>query len=208
MTLGLAAIAGQALGGWLITLDVWGMGWRTIFLVNLPIGIIALWLSGYLLEGDKLQVNLDWLGVMLSSAGIGCSLLPFLMLPVWGWNMLSSGLFVVGCLILGGFAYYEIQREKRQLTPLFSMRILLNMPFVIGLMVVMSVYATSSAFPLLLSIVLQNGFGLTPLSAGLVFVPSSIGFVVSSFLTPKWVYRWGDKTLLWELFCMGQAIFC
>lgn len=205
MTLGLAAIAGQALGGWLITLDLFGLGWRTIFLVNLPIGVIALGFSRYLLEGDKLQVYLDWLGVLLSSVGIGCGLLPFLMLPVWGWNMMSSGLFAVGCLVLGGFVYYEIEREKRQLTPLFSMQILLNIPFIIGLMVVMSVYATSSAFPLLLSILLQNGFGLTPLIAGLVFVPSSIGFVVSSFLTPKWVYRWGDKTLLWGAILYGAS---
>lgn len=47
MSLGLAAIAGQALGGWLITLDLFNLSWRTIFLVNLPIGILAIALSRF-----------------------------------------------------------------------------------------------------------------------------------------------------------------
>ncbi|MCW2254727.1 MFS family permease [Providencia alcalifaciens] len=84
MSLGLAAIAGQALGGWLITLDVFGFGWRMIFLVNLPIGVLAIALSGYLIEGEKNKINLDWVGVLLSSIGICGVLLPFLMLPIWG----------------------------------------------------------------------------------------------------------------------------
>nr|WP_274921874.1 MFS transporter [Providencia sp. G1(2023)] len=57
MSLGLAAIAGQALGGWLITLDLFGLGWRTIFLVNLPIGAVAVFLSGFLLEGHRMKAK-------------------------------------------------------------------------------------------------------------------------------------------------------
>ncbi|MBP6121362.1 MULTISPECIES: MFS transporter [Providencia] len=195
MTLGLAAIAGQALGGGLITLNLFGMSWRVIFLINIPIGAFALILSHFLSEGKKIKLNLDWWGVVLSSLGIGSVLVPFLMLPVWGWGLISSGLFVTGGLLLGIFVYYENHLERIGKMPLFSMKILLNSAFVIGLFVVMCIYATSSAFPLLLSILLQNGLGLTPLASGLIFVPASIGFVLSSFMTPRWINRYGDKTL-------------
>ncbi len=195
MTLGLAAIAGQALGGALITLNLWGMSWRIIFLINIPIGALALMFSHFLIEGKKVKLNLDWWGVVLSSMGIGSMLVPFLMLPVWGWGFFSSGLFAIGIILLAIFAYYESYLEKNGKTPLFSLRILLNSSFVVGLFVVMCIYATSSAFPLLLSILLQNGLGLTPLASGMIFVPASIGFVLSSFITPLWINRYGDKTL-------------
>ncbi|MGO2347355.1 MAG: MFS transporter, partial [Providencia sp.] len=111
MMLGLAAIAGQAFGGWLITLNLFGLSWRTIFLINIPIGILAIALSHYLSEGDKIKVNLDWVGVILSSSGIGVTLLPFLMLPIWGWALSSSSILIMGLLLIALFVYYEIKLE-------------------------------------------------------------------------------------------------
>lgn len=197
MSLGLAAIAGQALGGWLITLDLFGLGWRTIFLVNLPIGTVAVFLSGFLLEGHRMKVNLDWYGVFLSSSGICCALFPLLMLPVWGWSTTSTGLLISGIMLLTLFVYQEKRLEKQGKAPLFTLSILTHRDFVIGLLVVMSVYATSSAFPLMLSLLLQKGMGLTPFLSGLVFVPSSIGFVISSIITPYWTRRYGDRVIFW-----------
>lgn len=205
MSLGLAAIAGQALGGWLITLDLFNLSWRTIFLVNLPIGILAIALSRFLLEGEKCRINLDWCGVILSGLGICCVLLPLLMLPVWGWLNTSSLLLSSGVLLLVIFAYYEIRLEKQGKAPLFSMQILRNRPFVIGLLVVMSVYATSSAFPLMLSLLLQKGIGLSAFLSGMIFVPSSIGFVISSVITPLWVNRYGERTIFWGALFYGLS---
>ncbi|EKT63002.1 MFS transporter [Providencia burhodogranariea] len=205
MSLGLAAIAGQALGGWLITLDIFELGWRMIFLVNLPIGLVAIVLSGYLFEGEKNKINLDWLGVLFSSVGICCVLLPFLMLPIWGWTIISWLLFIAGALILILFAYYEIIIEKQGKAPLFSIHILRNRSFIVGLLVVMSIYSTSSAFPLMVSILLQTGLGLTPLLAGMIFVPSSIGFVISSLLTPSWINSHGERVVFWGAVLYGLS---
>lgn len=204
MSLGLAAIAGQALGGWLITLDLFNLSWRTIFLVNLPIGILAIALSRFLLEGEKCRINLDWCGVILSGLGICCVLLPLLMLPVWGWLNTSSLLLSSGGLLLAIFAYYEIRLEKQGKAPLFSMQILRNRPFVIGLLVVMSVYATSSAFPLMLSLLLQKD-RLKRVFVRYDFVPSSIGFVISSVITPLWVNRYGERTIFWGALFYGLS---
>lgn len=196
MTLGLAAIAGQALGGWLITLDLFGMSWRLIFLVNLPVGILALILSRYLQEGRaEGRLTPDWLGVLLSAGAVSMLLLPLLMLPVWGWDWRSGGLFISGIILLWCFVRHEINLSRTGRAPLFDMTILRNRSFVTGTGVVVCVYATSSAFPLILSLLLQNSMGATPLEAGLIFVPASIGFVIASFITPGAMIKYGERVI-------------
>lgn len=196
MTLGLAAIAGQALGGWLITLNLADMGWRLIFLVNLPVGILALVLSRCLQEGRAPgKLTTDWPGVLLSAAGITAFLLPLLMLPVWGWSLFSTGLLIAGMALLFCFVRYEQYLSRTGQTPLFDIAVLSNRSFVTGTAVVLCVYATSSAFPLILSLLLQNGMGASPLEAGLIFVPSSIGFVIASFITPRMTIRLGEPVI-------------
>ncbi|HEO9717913.1 TPA: MFS transporter [Morganella morganii subsp. morganii] len=194
MTLGLAAIAGQALGGWLITLNLFDMSWRLIFLVNLPVGILALVLSRYLQEGRVAGgLTTDWPGVLLSAAGITAFLLPLLMLPVWGLTLFSTGLLLTGMVLLFCFVRYQQHLSRTGQTPLFDIAVLSNRPFVTGTGAVLCVYATSSAFPLILSLLLQNGMGATPLEAGLIFVPSSIGFVIASFITPRMIIGRGEQ---------------
>ncbi|MGJ7248856.1 MFS transporter [Morganella morganii] len=196
MTLGLAAIAGQALGGWLITLNLFDMSWRLIFLVNLPVGILALVLSRHLQEGCVAgRLTTDWPGVLLSAAGITVFLLPLLMLPVWGLTLLSIGLLLTGMVLLFCFVRYQQYLLRTGRTPLFDIAVLSNRPFVTGTGAVLCVYATSSAFPLILSLLLQNGMGATPLEAGLIFVPSSIGFVIASFITPRMIIGRGEQVI-------------
>lgn len=196
MTLGLAAIAGQALGGWLITLNLFDMSWRLIFLVNLPVGLLALVLSRHLQEGCAADgLTTDWPGVLLSASGITAFLLPLLMLPVWGLTLFSTGLLLTGIVLLFCFVRYEQYLSRTGQTPLFDIAVLNNRLFVTGTGAVLCVYATSSAFPLILSLLLQNGMGATPLEAGLIFVPSSIGFVIASFITPRLTIRRGEPVI-------------
>lgn len=195
--LGLAAIAGQALGGWLITLNLFDMSWRLIFLVNLPVGILALVLSRHLQEGRVADgLTTDWPGVLLSAAGITAFLLPLLMLPVWGLTLFSAGLLLTGMVLLFCFVRYQQHLSRTGQTPLFDIAVLSNRPFVTGTGAVLCVYATSSAFPLILSLLLQNGMGATPLEAGLNFLPQStantilslflflVGFTQGMIMTP------------------------
>ncbi|VTP87422.1 MFS-family transporter [Proteus vulgaris] len=198
MTLGLAAIAGQALGGLLISLNVFGLEWRTIFLINLIIGIIVLGFSRYLIQSEALDyIKLDIGGVILSACGISFTLLPLLMLPIWGWKLHSTLFFLFGLILLVLFIYYENNLKQQGKQPLFDPFLFTNNQYVIGIGIVVCVYATSSAFPMMMSILLQSGFKRTVLDSGLIFVPSSIGFVLSSLLTPKWVKKMGEKIIYW-----------
>ena len=117
------------------------------------------------------------------------------MLPVWGWDLRSSGLLISGIILLRCFVRHEMNLSRDGRTPLFDLAILRNGQFVTGTGVVVCVYATSSAFPLVLSLLLQNVMGATPLEAGLIFVPSGIGFVIASFIMPRVMIKRGEHVI-------------
>lgn len=78
-TVGLAAVIGQSLGGLLVTADVWGLGWRAIFLINLPVAALALVGSLFLRDPHTRGAErLDWGGALLLFAGLAGLVVPLL----------------------------------------------------------------------------------------------------------------------------------
>ncbi|OTA19929.1 putative transporter [Xenorhabdus beddingii] len=197
MTLGFAAIAGQTLGGWMISANLWDLQWRSIFLINVPIGILALVFSGYINESlAQEKPELDLVGVALSSIGIFALLLPLLIGPTFGWPIWCLGLLFLACLVLLQFLRHEKYYAAQGKTPLFNFDLLKNKPFSLGCLLVLFVYSTSSSFFLVFALFLQNGLGFSPLDAGLIFAPASVGFVLSSLNAPYWVKRFGSKAIV------------
>ncbi|KLJ01129.1 MFS transporter, partial [Luteimonas sp. FCS-9] len=104
MTLGLAAIAGQVLGGWLVHADIGRLGWRTIFLINVPIGLLAIGMARFVPESHAPQrPALDWGGVALASAGLGLLLVPLLEGPGRGWPAWALAALAAGVALLAVF---------------------------------------------------------------------------------------------------------
>lgn len=206
MSLGLAAIAGQVLGGLLIELDLLGLGWRSIFLINLPIGGLALYWSQHLNSQKSAEkISLDGFGIVLSSMGICFSLVPILMMPIWGWAWRSTGLLLLGLFFLWSFIKYEIHYQRQGKLPLLEVSLFKNSSFMLGILIVLCIYATSSAFPFMMALLFQRGLGLSAFQSGLVFMPASIGFVASSLLTPRWLQRFGQKVLLFAAICYAVS---
>ncbi|TFT84359.1 MFS transporter, partial [Proteus mirabilis] len=83
----------------------------------------------------------------------------------------------------------------------FDLILFTNHQYVIGLIIVVFVYSTSSAFPMIMSILLQSGFNRTVFDSGLMFVPASIGFILSSLFTPKWIKNIGEHVIYWGAVC-------
>ncbi|WP_332460309.1 MFS transporter [Xenorhabdus lircayensis] len=197
MTLGFAAIAGQTLGGWMISANLWNLQWRSIFLINVPIGLLVLLFSSYINESIAQEKSgLDLVGVALSSMGIFALLLPLLIGPTLGWPIWCWALLFLACLTLLQFARYEKRYVTRGKTPLFNFYLLKNKQFSVGCLLVLFVYSTSSSFFLVFALFLQNGLGFNPFDAGLIFAPASIGFVLSSLNAPYWVKHFGSKTIV------------
>ncbi|WGY46248.1 MFS transporter [Vibrio sp. ABG19] len=196
MTLGVAAIAAQVLGGWIVHGNFFGLGWRSLFLMNIPIGIIAVIGSRFIPESRAAQrPNLDWGGVILVSIGLSLLLIPLLEGPDKGWPDWTVYSLLGAALTL--LLFYRQQERHRKLgkLPLVDMSLLFQRHFALGTLLVLFVYSTSSSFFLSFALMVQTGFGVDPFIAGSIFAPCSIGFVVASLVIPKLIVRCGERVI-------------
>ncbi|RUS02374.1 MFS transporter [Pectobacterium polaris] len=197
MTLGLAAIAGQVLGGWLVHANLFGLGWRSIFLINVPIGLLAIAAARFIPESRTPQrPSLDWLGVALVSVGLTLLLVPLIEGPGQGWPAWSLWMLATATLLLAIFYRQQERRQRAGHLPLVDIRLLAQRRFLLGVLLVLLVYSTSSSFFLCFALLVQTGLGLDPFLAGSIFAPCSVGFVLASLAAPRLVARWGTAAIV------------
>ncbi|MFP9530817.1 MFS transporter [Pectobacterium brasiliense] len=197
MTLGLAAIAGQILGGWLVHANLFGLGWRSIFLINVPIGLLAIAAARLIPESRTPQrPSLDWMGVALVSVGLTLLLVPLIEGPGQGWPAWSLWMLATATLLLAMFYRQQERRQRSGHLPLVDMRLLAQRRFLLGVLLVLLVYSTSSSFFLCFALLVQTGLGLDPFLAGSIFAPCSVGFVLASLAAPRLVARWGTVAIV------------
>lgn len=172
-TIGLASISGQIVGGALLAWNPLGLGWRSAFLVNVPIGLVALAVAGATVaEGRGARSRLD-----LGGAGLlGAALVGLLLPAALGWPVWSLPFPPAGLALLAAFGAFE----RRQANPLVPMRLLAQRRMVRGLLTVLAFYAGNAGLFLLLAYHLQAGLGQSPLHSGLIFAPLGVGFAVAS----------------------------
>lgn len=197
MTLGLAAIAAQVLGGWIVHGDFFGLGWRSLFLINIPVGLFAIFTARCVPESKAdTRPNLDWPGVLVSCAGLLLFLIPLLEGPETGWpDWTLWSLVSAACLLTVFYRQQEYQRKAGRI-PLVDMRLLSDQYFALGTLLVMLVYSTSSSFFLSFALLVQTGLKVDPFIAGSIFAPCSVGFVLASLMAPKLVARWGERIIV------------
>ncbi|MBM6398610.1 MFS transporter [Ochrobactrum anthropi] len=193
MTVGLAAIAGQVFGGLIVESDLFGLGWRIIFLINLPIGIIAL-LSARIIPESRSSdaMGVDWPGIALATAGLLLLLLPLLEGPNIGWPFWTWACMAASIALLAVFLAWEHLVARRGGDPAIDLTLFRNTGFSAGSLVVLLIYSTSTSLFLCFALLVQSGLGLTPFAAGTLFAPASVGFVVASLTAPKLVARFGN----------------
>ncbi|UUE56126.1 MFS transporter [Pectobacterium aroidearum] len=197
MTLGLAAIAGQILGGWLVHANLFGLGWRSIFLINVPIGLLAIAAARFIPESRTPQrPSLDWMGVALVSVGLTLLLVPLIEGPGQEWPEWSLWMLATATLLLAMFYRQQERRQRAGHLPLVDMRLLVQHRFLLGVLLVLLVYSTSSSFFLCFALLVQTGLGLDPFLAGSIFAPCSVGFVLASLAAPRLVARWGTVAIV------------
>ncbi|MDE8740765.1 MFS transporter [Pectobacterium polaris] len=197
MTLGLAAIAGQVLGGWLVHANLFGLGWRSIFLINVPIGLLAIAAARFIPESRTPQrPSLDWTGVALVSVGLTLLLVPMIEGPGQGWPAWSLWMLFAATLLLAFFYRQQERRQRAGHLPLVDMRLLAQRRFLLGVLLVLLVYSTSSSFFLCFALLVQTGLGLDPFLAGSIFAPCSVGFVLASLAAPRLVARWSTAAIV------------
>ena len=190
--MGLAAIAGPLVGGGLIKLDLLGISWRAIFLVNVPVGLIALAAGRRFLPNRPPvtpNARLDISSVTLAMVGGFALVYPLIEGREDGWPAWSFALLVAGIVTLAGFAKLQARRARHGRTPLVEPSILRHRAYVAGLAVVLGFIGAMGGMMIALNVMFQTGLGLTPLACAVATVAIPIaaigGSITSSTLLPK-----------------------
>jgi EmrB/QacA subfamily drug resistance transporter len=197
LTMGLAAVAGQLLGGLLIDADVAGLGWRSCFLVNVPVGVAALVLTPRVVPESRAESSsrLDLFGAAVVTAALVAIVLPLIQgreqgWPAWTWISLA-----VAPVLLADFALTQRKLAGRGGSPLVHPGLFAERSFGVGLAGVVLFQATMASFFLVLALYLQDGRGLSPVQAGLLFTLIGAGYMGTSIVASKATERLGRQAL-------------
>ncbi|HWE74395.1 MAG TPA: MFS transporter [Stellaceae bacterium] len=199
---GVAVAAGQLLGGVLIAADIGGLGWRSAFLINVPIGLIVIAAALALVpeSGGSEKPRLDVIGVLLLSAALGSLVAGLSIGRGQGWSPFVLGLIAASPLLLAWFFAFEKRMAREGGMPLLDPALLEIDTFRRGLIVALLFFFTSP-FYLFFSLYLQAGLGEGALAAGLAVLP----YGVANFIGPMMATRAGPRLRRW-LFGLGMGV--
>jgi len=197
---GISTAMGPLIGGLLIQIFGESDGWRYVFFVNLPIGLIAVPFAMRLLpqasaEQRGRQHDLDLIGVLLLGAGVVILLLPFVQEQQWQGH--EKWLLVpLAALLLAGFLAWEVRYRKRGHDPLVDLALFHRRSFSFGSSMITIYFAGFTSLFFVLTLLLQFGLGYSALLAGLVTLPFAAGSGVSAGLSGRVVHRFGRGLVL------------
>ncbi len=199
-TIGLGAVAGQVLGGVLLDANLFGWGWRTTFYINVPIGLAAALLAARWLprhEPATTRPRLDPVGALGISAALALVLVPLTLgrpagWPLWTWISMGAAIPVLAWTVR-----YENRLARRGGEPVIDIGMVRARGFRLGLIIAGGYLTFFAGFMLCLTLMLQNGLGLSPLAAGITFAPLGLCFASSSlFLAPRITNRIGNRVMV------------
>lgn len=179
-TLSSGMVVGQVLGGVLVSADLLGTGWRSVFAVNVPIGAVLLVAGLRLLprfEGTPRQLDLP--GLLTLSAAVFLFVVPLVMghqehWPLWGWVMLGASVVAVASFVL-----FERGLARRGGHPLIRGRVLSSPGLAVAAVSMLLVMAGVAGFLFSFTLYLQGGLGQSALRSGLTFAPMAAGFGIA-----------------------------
>ncbi|MFI6515941.1 MFS transporter [Spirillospora sp. NPDC050679] len=177
--MGLASVGGPTLAGWLTDADLFGTGWRMIFLINLPLGLTAL-LAGwrFLPQGrGERATRLDLGGALLVSAGAGLLVYPLVQGRELGWPWWTFAMAVAALAVFAAFGRHQVLRQRAGGDPLVVPSLFGKRAFTGGLVLGLAFFAAVAGFGLVFSLYLQTGLGYTAVKAGMAQIPWSVGII-------------------------------
>ena len=196
-TSGIAAVVGQIIGGVLVSANIAGSGWRPIFLVNVPVGIIVLLVAARIVPATRSEhpVGIDLPGTILFAATLTSLLVPLteghsLGWPAWTWMLIALAVVL-------GYVTFLVERraEARGEVPLLPPSLLRLRSMSRGLVMVLIFSVGFGAFMFVFALTVQNGLHNDALHGGLAIVPMALLFLAGSLFAPKLIGRFGRAAL-------------
>ncbi|WP_443062937.1 MFS transporter [Streptomyces sp. NBC_00440] len=196
-TAGLSMVAGQILGGVLVAADVAGTGWRSIFLVNVPVALLGLVLAVRSVPETRSEkpAPVDIPGTLLLALSLVTLLAPLTEgraagWPLWTW--ISLGVFPFAAA-----AFYLTERaaDRRGEVPLVPPSLLRLDSLRRGLTLVVPFSIGFGGFMFVIAVALQQGLRMGPVTAGFTLVPLAAAFFAASLAGPRLVGRYASRVV-------------
>jgi MFS family permease len=202
---GVASVVGQVVGGLLVTANIAGTQWRPIFLVNVPVGLLALAAVGRHVPATKSDnpASVDLRGTLLFAATLTALLVPLaegrtLGWPLWTWLLLAAA------PVLGAITFaVERGAERSGVVPLLPPSLIRVRSMARGLALSLPFFLGFGAFMFVFALTVQGGLHADALHSGLAIAPLAVAFLIGSLLTPRAIERYGRATL--GVAAIGQA---
>ncbi|UYQ62670.1 MFS transporter [Streptomyces peucetius] len=220
---GLGAVSGPLLGALLTQWNLFGLEWRPIFLINLPVGIAGLLLGRKFIVESRAPkaLRLDLVGVLMVTTALLMLIYPLtrgreLGWPLWGHLCMAGSL-----LVFAAFVAYEKHKTRKDGSPLVELSLFKVKSFAAGIAVQLTFGVVMGIFFLVWTLYMQTGLDWSPLKAGLTGVPFSVAVSAAAGLSVQLlVPRFGRKVLqagavtmaaglviyIWEADRYGMAI--
>ncbi|SEF78650.1 drug resistance transporter, EmrB/QacA subfamily [Nonomuraea solani] len=182
---GLAAAVGPILGALLLRADWYGLGWRSVFWINVPVGILAIVVAARVLPHGRAATRprLDLTGMAICTAGLVLILYPLIAgsekLPWPAWTYVS---LAAGVAVLAAFHRHQRRLARAGRSPLVEVSLFGTRSVGGGLLVQFLFFVPVIGFFLTFMLLLQSGLGMSPMEAGLTMLPWPIATSVAAGL--------------------------
>ena len=188
---GISFIVGQMFGGWLVSADIAGMGWRNAFFINVPIGLLVLAFSRrYVPETHRDEhTTIDWQGTFSLGLILCCLLFPMALGPElhWPWSMRLMLLAIIPLLFW--MRATALRKEQRGEPPLLPPRLLQLASIRFGMVIALLFFSAWSGFMFCMALTLQSGLGMAPWQSGNSFIALGVAYFLSAMYAPKLIAR-------------------
>jgi len=179
---GMSAVIGPVLGGWLVSSDAFGIGWRSIFLINLPVGAVLVVLALRWVPDTRSDhpLRLDPVGLVLATTGLLGVVYALIEGRQQDWATWIWAVGAGGLLLLVAFVLQQVRRERTTGSALLPMRLFADRGFSAGLVTQGAFQGSLAGFALALTVYVQTGLGWSAVHAGLTLLPFSLGAFVGT----------------------------
>ncbi|MCW2941693.1 MAG: Drug resistance transporter, EmrB/QacA subfamily [Actinomycetia bacterium] len=180
--IGLAAILGPIIAGLLIKADLFGTGWRMIFLINLPLGAFALIAGRAALpasRGDR-STRLDVAGILIAGTGMGLLIYPLVQGRELGWPAWILAMLGASVVVLAGFVLHQLRRSAAGKMPLVELSVFKRRSYASGVLFVVFFFMAIIGFSLAAGLLLQLGLGYSPIGASVAMATWAVGAFAGS----------------------------
>ncbi|HEX6472306.1 MAG TPA: MFS transporter [Streptosporangiaceae bacterium] len=195
-TAGVAAALGPVLGGLLISWDLGGWGWRPIFLLNVPIGLVALAAAAAVLPASRGRGgSVDPVGTVLLTLALMLVIYPLIQGYNVGWPAWTFVCLAAFVPALAAFVAWQVRRLRRGVAPLIDIRLFRMRSFAAGVGVTLGLFVSFASLQFALSVYLQLGLGASAIVAALALLPFAVGTFIGSSVSDRAVRRLGRRAL-------------